>query len=194
MIYYLEHADVRGIRDILVISNRRTRRTSSSCSATARAGTESTIRPSPNPGGIAQALLIGEHFVGKDPSRWCSGDNIFHGHDLASDLQKRQKNLPAPPCSPTNTGPRTLRRDRVPAGRPRGEHRRKARRPESRFAVPAFLLRQRRMRIAKSLKPSAREKLEITDVNRHYLAAGKLDVVALDATRLARYGYARVAA
>jgi len=39
----------------------------------------------PNPGGIAQALLIGEHFVGKEPCALVLGDNIFNGHDLASD-------------------------------------------------------------------------------------------------------------
>jgi glucose-1-phosphate thymidylyltransferase len=183
MIYYpLGTLMFAGIRDILVISTPRdTPRFEQLLGDGARWGLNLQYAVQPNPGGIAQALLIGEHFVGKEPCALVLGDNIFHGHDLASDLQKAAKKPSGATVfayqvqDPQRYGVIEFR----PDGRAVSIEEKPAQ-PKSRFAVTGlYFYDNDAVRIAKSLKPSARGELEITDVNRHYLAAGKLDVVAL---------------
>ena len=183
MIYYpLSTLMFAGIRDILVISTPQdTPRFEQLLGDGARWGLNLQYAVQPNPGGIAQALLIGEHFVGKEPCALVLGDNIFHGHDLASDLQKAAKKPSGATVfayqvqDPQRYGVIEFR----PDGRAVSIEEKPAR-PKSRFAVTGLYFYDNDVvRIAKSLKPSARGELEITDVNRHYLAAGKLDVVAL---------------
>jgi glucose-1-phosphate thymidylyltransferase len=183
MIYYpLSTLMFAGIRDILVISTPQdTPRFEQLLGDGARWGLTLQYAVQPNPGGIAQALLIGEHFVGKEPCALVLGDNIFHGHDLASDLQKTAKKPSGATVfayqvqDPQRYGVIEFR----PDGRAVSIEEKPAR-PKSRFAVTGLYFYDNDVvRIAKSLKPSARGELEITDVNRHYLAAGKLDVVAL---------------
>ena len=183
MIYYpLSTLMFAGIRDILVISTPQdTPRFEQLLGDGARWGLNLQYAVQPNPGGIAQALLIGEHFVGKEPCALVLGDNIFHGHDLASDLQKTAKK----PSGATVFAYQVQDPQRygVIEFRPDGSAvsiEEKPARPKSRFAVTGLYFYDNDVvRIAKSLKPSARGELEITDINRHYLAAGKLDVVAL---------------
>jgi glucose-1-phosphate thymidylyltransferase len=183
MIYYpLSALMFAGIRDILVISTPQdTPRFEQLLSDGARWGLNLQYAVQPNPGGIAQAFLIGEHFVGKEPCALVLGDNIFHGHDLASDLQKAAKKPSGATVfayqvqDPQRYGVvefdvkgRALSIEEKPA------------KPKSHYAVTGLYFYDNDVvRIAKSLKPSARGELEITDINRHYLAAGKLDVVAL---------------
>jgi glucose-1-phosphate thymidylyltransferase len=183
MIYYpLSTLMFAGIRDILVISTPQdTPRFEQLLGDGARWGLNLQYAVQPNPGGIAQALLIGEHFVGKEPCALVLGDNIFHGHDLASDLQKAAKKPSGATVfayqvqDPQRYGVIEFR----PDGRAVSIEEKPAQ-PKSRFAVTGlYFYDNDAVRIAKSLKPSARGELEITDVNRHYLAAGKLDVVAL---------------
>jgi glucose-1-phosphate thymidylyltransferase len=183
MIYYpLSTLMFAGIRDILVISTPQdTPRFEQLLGDGARWGLNLQYAVQPNPGGIAQALLIGEHFVGKAPCALVLGDNIFHGHDLASDLQKAAKKPSGATVfayqvqDPQRYGVIEFR----PDGRALSIEEKPAQ-PKSRFAVTGLYFYDNDVvRIAKSLKPSARGELEITDVNRHYLAAGKLDVVAL---------------
>jgi len=183
MIYYpLSTLMFAGIRDILVISTPQdTPRFEQLLGDGARWGLNLQYAVQPNPGGIAQALLIGEHFVGKEPCALVLGDNIFHGHDLASDLQKAAKKPSGATVfayqvqDPQRYGVIEFR----PDGRAVSIEEKPAQ-PKSRFAVTGLYFYDNDVvRIAKSLKPSARGELEITDVNRHYLAAGKLDVVAL---------------
>jgi len=183
MIYYpLSTLMLAGIRDILVISTPQdTPRFEQLLGDGARWGLNLQYAVQPNPDGIAQALLIGEHFVGKEPCALVLGDNIFHGHDLASDLQKAAKK----PSGATVFAYQVQDPQRygVIEFRPDGSAvsiEEKPARPKSRFAVTGLYFYDNDVvRIAKSLKPSARGELEITDINRHYLAAGKLDVVAL---------------
>jgi glucose-1-phosphate thymidylyltransferase len=183
MIYYpLSTLMFAGIRDILVISTPRdTPCFEQLLGDGARWGLNLQYAVQPNPDGIAQALLIGEHFVGKEPCALVLGDNIFHGHDLASDLQKAAKK----PSGATVFAYQVQDPQRygVIEFRPDGSAvsiEEKPARPKSRFAVTGLYFYDNDVvRIAKSLKPSARGELEITDINRHYLAAGKLDVVAL---------------
>ncbi len=183
MIYYpLSTLMFAGIRDILVISTPQdTPRFEQLLGDGARWGLNLQYAVQPSPGGIAQALLIGEHFVGKEPCALVLGDNIFHGHDLASDLQKAAKKPSGATVfayqvqDPQRYGVIEFR----PDGRAVSIEEKPAQ-PKSRFAVTGlYFYDNDAVRIAKSLKPSARGELEITDVNRHYLAAGKLDVVAL---------------
>ncbi len=183
MIYYpLSTLMFAGIRDILVISTPQdTPRFEQLLGDGARWGLNLQYAVQPNPGGIAQALLIGEDFVGKEPCALVLGDNIFHGHDLASDLQKAAKKPSGATVfayqvqDPQRYGVIEFR----PDGRAVSIEEKPAQ-PKSRFAVTGlYFYDNDAVRIAKSLKPSARGELEITDVNRHYLAAGKLDVVAL---------------
>jgi glucose-1-phosphate thymidylyltransferase len=183
MIYYpLSTLMFAGIRDILVISTPQdTPRFEQLLGDGARWGLDLQYAVQPNPGGIAQALLIAEHFVGKEPCALVLGDNIFHGHDLASDLQKAAKKPSGATVfayqvqDPQRYGVIEFRSDgRAVSIEEKPAH------PKSRFAVTGLYFYDNDVvRIAKSLKPSARGELEITDVNRHYLAAGKLDVVAL---------------
>jgi glucose-1-phosphate thymidylyltransferase len=183
MIYYpLSALMFAGIRDILVISTPQdTPRFEQLLGDGARWGLNLQYAVQPNPGGIAQAFLIGEHFVGKEPCALVLGDNIFHGHDLASDLQKAAKKTSGATVfayqvqDPQRYGVvefdvkgRALSIEEKPA------------KPKSHYAVTGLYFYDNDVvRIAKSLKPSARGELEITDINCHYLAAGKLDVVAL---------------
>jgi len=183
MIYYpMSTLMFAGIRDILVISTPQdTPRFEQLLGDGARWGLNLQYAVQPNPGGIAQALLIAEHFVGKEPCALVLGDNIFHGHDLASDLQKAAKKSSGATVfayqvqDPQRYGVIEFR----PDGRAVSIEEKPAQ-PKSRFAVTGLYFYDNDVvRIAKSLKPSARGELEITDVNRHYLVAGKLDVVAL---------------
>jgi glucose-1-phosphate thymidylyltransferase len=183
MIYYpLSTLMFAGIRNILVISTPQdTPRFQQLLGDGARWGLNLQYAVQPNPDGIAQAFLIGEHFVGKEPCALVLGDNIFHGHDLASDLQKAAKKTSGATVfayqvqDPQRYGVIEFR----PDGRAVSIEEKPAR-PKSRFAVTGLYFYDNEVvRIAKSLEPSARGELEITDVNRHYLASGKLDVVAL---------------
>ena len=183
MIYYpLSTLMFAGIRDILVISTPQdTPRFEQLLGDGARWGLNLQYAVQPNPGGIAQAFLIGERFVGKEPCALVLGDNIFHGHDLASDLQKAARKPSGATVfayqvqDPQRYGVIEFR----PDGRAVSIEEKPAQ-PKSRFAVTGLYFYDNDVvRIAKSLKPSARGELEITDINRHYLAAGKLDVVAL---------------
>ena len=183
MIYYpLSTLMFAGIRDILVISTPQdTPRFEQLLGDGTRWGLNLQYAVQPKPEGIAQAFLIGERFVGKEPCALVLGDNIFHGHDLASDLQKAAKKSSGATVfayqvqDPQRYGVIEFR----PDGRAVSIEEKPAR-PKSRFAVTGLYFYDNDVvRIAKSLKPSARGELEITDVNRHYLASGKLDVVAL---------------
>jgi glucose-1-phosphate thymidylyltransferase len=183
MIYYpLSTLMFAAIRDILVISTPQdTPRFEQLLGDGARWGLNLQYAVQPNPDGIAQAFLIGGHFVGKEPCALVLGDNIFHGHDLAADLRKAAKKPSGATVfayqvhDPQRYGVIEFR----PDGRAVSIEEKPAR-PKSRFAVTGLYFYDNDVvRIAKSLKPSARGELEITDVNRHYLAAGKLDVVVL---------------
>lgn len=131
------------------------------------------------PEGIAQAFVIGADFIGRDGCSLVLGDNIFYGHDLASDLKEaggRQKGATVfayPVKDPERYG--VVEFDK--SGKALSIEEKPAK-PKSRYAVTGLYFYDNQVvDISRNLKPSARGELEITDVNRAYLSRGQLEVV-----------------
>ncbi len=183
MVYYpLCTLMLAGIRDILVIS---TPDDVPKFQTLLRDGSQFGIhlqyQVQAKPEGIAQAFLLGEKFIGGNPCALVLGDNIFYGHDLAKDLQQSAKKIDGarvfayPVHDPERYG--VVEFDA--SGRALSIEE-KPKKPKSRYAVTGlYFYDSRVVEITKSLKPSARGELEITDVNKAYLAQGKLEVVVM---------------
>ncbi len=132
----------------------------------------------PRPEGIAQALILGAQHVGNDSVCLILGDNIFYGHGLAEGLQQAA----AQSEGATVLGYYVKDPQRYGVVKFDGQGNvvdivEKPQQPPSHYAVTGiYFYDNRAIDIARNLKPSARGELEITDVNRAYLAQGKLDV------------------
>jgi glucose-1-phosphate thymidylyltransferase len=144
-------------------------------------GVSLSYREQPHPGGLAQAFLIGEEFIGKDPVCLILGDNIFYGHGLADRLQEvAQREHGATVFGyyvrdPERYGVVSFDRDGQVV-----ELEEKPQVPKSNYAVTGLYFYDNQViEIARGLRPSARGELEITDVNRAYLAQGGLNVELL---------------
>ena len=183
MIYYpLCTLMLAGIRDILVIS---TPDDIPKFQALLRDGSQYGIRlqyrVQAKPEGIAQAFLLATEFLNGGPCALVLGDNIFYGHDLVKDLREAAEKVIGarvfayPVHDPERYG--VVEFDA--SGRALSIEE-KPQQPKSRYAVTGLYFYDGRVvEIAKSLKPSARGELEITDVNQVYLGDGQLEVVVM---------------
>ena len=183
MVYYpLSTLMLAGIRDILVISTPTdTPRFEALLGDGSQWGIRLSYKVQPKPEGIAQAFLVGREFIGSDAVALVLGDNIFYGHDLAQLLSRaatRKQGATVfayPVKDPERYGVIEFDAD----GKAISIEEKPAK-PKSRYAVVGLYFYDNAVvDIAAKLKPSARGELEITDVNRAYLARGALEVVPM---------------
>lgn len=183
MVYYpLSTLMLAGIRDILLISTPQdTSRFRELLGNGRQWGIRISYKVQPSPDGLAQAFILGAKFIGKDPVTLILGDNIFHGHDFATQLisAARQTTGATVFAYPVQDPERYGVVEFDAKGRARALQE-KPRKPRSRYAVTGLYFYDNNVvRLAKSLKPSARGELEITDLNSIYLQQKKLEVCVL---------------
>ena len=182
MIYYpLSTLILAGIRDILIITTPHdAEQFKRLLGDGSRFGISLTYVQQPSPDGLAQAFILGEEHIGNDTVALVLGDNIFYGQGMGTQLRKHQdidgaavfgywvKDPSAYGVVEFDEVGRAISLEEKPA------------QPKSHYAVPGLYFYDNDVvEIAKSLKPSPRGELEITDVNRTYLEAGALQVEVL---------------
>lgn len=186
MIYYpMSILMQAGIRDILIISTPvDTPRFRELLGDGKQYGIHLTYEVQPSPDGLAQAFVIGEDFIGTDSVAMVLGDNIFSGHGLNSHLREAVKNAESGKGA-TIFGyyvedPERFGIVEFDSQGKAVSIEEKPEKPKSNYCVTGLYFYDNQVvEYAKSLKPSKRGELEITDLNRIYLEAGRLNVELL---------------
>ncbi|GAB5336543.1 glucose-1-phosphate thymidylyltransferase RfbA [Pseudomonas fluorescens] len=180
MIYYpLTTLMLAGIRDILIISTPQdTPRFEQLLGDGSNWGLNLSYAVQASPDGLAQAFIIGEDFIGNDPSALVLGDNIYHGHDFNELLKSAmQRQDGASVFAYHVNDPERYGVVEFDAQGKAISLEEKPLQPKSNYAVTGlYFYDQDVVEIAKSIKPSPRGELEITDLNRIYMERGKLSV------------------
>lgn len=183
MIYYpLSTLMLAGIRDILIISTPQDLPNFEKLLGDgSRYGINLSYKAQPSPDGLAQAFILGEDFIGNDNCAMILGDNIFHGNGLTKQLKRAVENEGRATVfgyyveDPERFG--VVEFDKYGKVISLEE---KPENPKSNYAVTGLYFYDNKVcEYAKSLKPSARGELEITDLNKVYLEEGRLDVLTL---------------
>jgi glucose-1-phosphate thymidylyltransferase len=180
MIYYpLSTLMLAGIRDVLIISTPQdTPRFQQLLGDGSQWGLNLQYAVQPSPDGLAQAFLIGEEFIGNQPSALVLGDNIFYGHDFHHLLASAMARTDGASVFAYHV--HDPERYGVAVFDSQGKVlslEEKPRQPKSSYAVTGLYFYDRQVvELAKTLKPSTRGELEITDLNLLYLEQGRLNV------------------
>ena len=171
-----------GIREILIITTPQDQGSFKRLLGDgSKYGVSFTFALQENPEGLAQAFLIGEKFIGVEPSALILGDNIFHGSTLGTQLKQLREPRGAIIFAYRVKDPERYGVIEFNATGKVMSIEEKPLKPKSPYAVPGLYFYDNQVvDIAKSVKPSARGELEITAVNEEYLKAGKLQAKVLE--------------
>lgn len=171
-----------GIREILIITTSQDQESFKRLLGDGKKyGVSFSFAVQDNPEGLAQAFIIGEKFIGEDPSALILGDNIFYGSSLGMQLKELTEPEGAIIFAYKVKDPERYGVIDFDASGKVTSIEEKPSKPKSQYAVPGLYFYDNRVvEIAKSVKPSSRGELEITSVNQEYLKAGKLQARVLE--------------
>lgn len=183
MIYYpLSSLMLAGIKDILVITTPRDNESFKNLLGNgSQWGIKISYKVQPSPDGLAQAFIIGEDFINGEGCALILGDNIFYGHDLSKLVKNAtQKDEGATVFAYYVKDPERYGIVEFDKNHKAISLEEKPSKPKSNFAVTGLYFYDKNVvKYAKSIKPSARGELEITDLNKIYLEKGNLNVETL---------------
>ena len=183
MIYYpLSTLMLAGIKDILVITTPRDNESFKTLLGDgSQWGIKISYKVQPSPDGLAQAFIIGEEFIDGEGCALILGDNIFYGHDLSKLVKNAtQKDDGATVFAYYVKDPKRYGIVEFDKNCKAISLEEKPNKPKSNFAVTGLYFYDKNVvEYAKSIKPSARGELEITDLNKIYLEKGNLNVETL---------------